>query len=199
MREQTTIIIIGALAGLLPALLATLSKWLDKRSLTARQNRALSLAQQRVEYLDNWVKVQETLCSPEQFDEIKQEVSNELVQINRTLRENLVEEEDEFVTFEERNVLQRLFLLYTPRNVPGWVFHIIFYMFFGILLAMLAFGLGLGIRADSWSTAQLIGEWIVLSPLVVLIFLFRWFAVRSDRAAEEGMEAQHESKTVGGQ
>ena len=199
MREQISIVIIGALVGLFPTLLATLIKWLDKRGLVTKQNRALGLAKQRVEFLDNWIKVQETLCSPEQFDEIKQEVSNELVQINRTLRENLVEEEDEFVTFEERNVLQRLFLLYTPRSVTGWVFHIIFYMFLGILTAILISGLGLGFGPQGWSIAQLIGAWIVFSPLVVLVFLFRWFAVRSDRAAEERMEAQHESKTVGGQ
>jgi len=202
MREQITIVIIGALVGLFPTLLATLIKWLDKRSLTARQNRALGLAQQRVEYLDNWVKVQETLCSPEQFDEIKQEVSNELVQINRTLRENLVEEEDEFVTFEERNVLQRVFLLYTPRSVPGWVFHIIFYVFLGILSVWLISGLEMSWtrgRSIAYVIGSLIGQLGILSPLVVLIFLFRWFAVRSDRAAEERIEAQHESKTVGGQ
>lgn len=199
MREQIIPIIVGALVGLFPTLLATLVKWLDKRGLAARQNRALSLAQQRVAFLDSWTKVQETLCSPEQFDEIKREVSNELVQINQTLCENLVEEEDEFVTFEERNVLQRLFLLYTPRSVTGWVLHILFYMFVGILTAILISGSGLGYGTRGWSIGYLIGEWIALSPLVVLIFLFRWFAVRSDRATEKRMEAQRESKTVGDQ
>ena len=137
MKYEIVIITIGALAGLFPTFLGTLISWFEKRSFTARQDRSLGLAQQRVEYLDNWVKVQETLCSPEQFDEIKQKVSNELVQINRTLSESLVEEEDEFVTFDERNVLQRLFLFYTPRSGTGWVLHIIFYMFLGMLTAML--------------------------------------------------------------
>jgi len=194
MKEQITIVIIGALVGLFPTLLATLIKWLDKRSLTTRQDRALSIAQQRVEYLNAWIKVQETLCSPEQFDEIKQEVSNELVQINRNLRENLVEEEDEFVTFEERNSLQRLFLLYTPRSVTGWVFHIIFYMSLGGLVAILISGFGLGMGTRGWSVGYLIGEWIFLSPFVLLIFLFRWLAVRSDRAADKKMETQLENK-----
>ena len=196
MKEQITIVIIGALVGLFPTLLATFIKWLDKRGLTARQDRALSMAQQRVEYLNAWIKVQETLCSPEQFDEIKQEVSNELVQINRNLRENLVEEEDEFVTFEERNSLQRLFLLYTPRSVSGWVFHIIFYMSLGGLAAILISGFGLGVGTRGWSVGYLIGEWIFLSPLVLLIFLFRWLAVRSDRAADKKMEAQLENKAL---
>ena len=196
MKEQITIVIIGALVGLFPTLLATFIKWLDKRGLTARQDRALSMAQQRVEYLNAWIKVQETLCSPEQFDEIKQEVSKELVQINRNLRENLVEEEDEFVTFEERNSLQRLFLLYTPRSVSGWVFHIIFYMSLGGLAAILISGFGLGVGTRGWSVGYLIGEWIFLSPLVLLIFLFRWLAVRSDRAADKKMEAQLENKAL---
>ena len=196
MKEQITIVIIGALVGLFPTLLATFIKWLDKRGLTARQDRALSIAQQRVEYLNAWIKVQETLCSPEQFDEIKQEVSKELVQINRNLRKNLVEEEDEFVTFEERNSLQRLFLLYTPRSVSGWVFHIIFYMSLGGLAAILISGFGLGVGTRGWSVGYLIGEWIFLSPLVLLIFLFRWLAVRSDRAADKKMEAQLENKAL---
>ena len=201
MSEQITIIVIGALVGLFPTLLATVIKWLEKRDLAAKQNRALDLAKQRVEYLNGWIKVQEAVCSPEQLAEIKQDVSLELVQINRTLREELVEEKDELVTFEERNALQRWFLLYNARSGPGWVFHILFYMFLGIQIIALVsgFGLGyeLGYEEHGWSLSNLIAEWIILSPLVVLIPLMRWFAVRADRAADAKLEAQYEREHEG--
>lgn len=197
MEGQTGIILIGALAGLFPILLTASLSWLEKRSLMAKRDRALDLAQKRVEFLDVWVKVQETLCSAERFEEIKREASNELDQLMENLSERLAEEEEEEpVEVGERNLLERLFLAYLPYNVAGWVMHILFYMFLGMsLLLIWATGLDADTGRFSWS--------VLADPVnIILVFIFfgiptlfiRWLAVRVDRKAEEKIVARAASK-----
>ena len=133
MSQQIVIIVVGALAGLFPVLLTSTLSWVEKRSLAARQNRALDLAKGHVEFLDSWVKTQETLCSAERFKEIKQDTSTELDRLRKNLAESLAETEKDHEE-DEKNLLQRLFLAYWPHNVAGWVFHTLFYMFLSMMV-----------------------------------------------------------------
>ena len=195
MKDQSIlIIIVGALAGLFPILLTASVSWLEKRSLFPKQNRALDLAQKRVEFLDSWVKVQETLSSTERFEEIKQAVSAELDGLSGSLSEELAEEEEE----EEGEIsfLQRLFLAYLPHNVTGWVLHILFYMILGVtLINVYEAGID-GPTTDSWTVLEALFFWDWYAPWLILLFIIRWFAVRADRKAEEKMAALHAGKRV---
>ncbi len=179
MEGQTGIILIGALAGLFPILLTAILSWLEKRSLMAKRDRALNLAHQRVEFLDAWLKVQETLCSAERFEEIKRKAADELDQLMESLSERLAEEEEEKPTeVGKRNLLERLFLAYLPHNVAGWVLHILFYMFLGVLLLTLW-----GTNADVLADPDFILGFFIL--VVIPTLFIRWLAVRVDRKAEE--------------
>src|SRR5215475_1315595 len=77
----------GALAGLLPSILS----WFEKRGLDSKRTQALAVAQQRVEFLNAWVKGQEPLCSPESFAKIKRSVAEEMIEIKAHLNEVLEE------------------------------------------------------------------------------------------------------------
>ncbi len=197
MKDQSIlIIIVGALAGLFPILLTASVSWLEKRSLLAKQDRALDLAQKRVEFLDSWVKVQETLSSTERFEEIKGAVSDELDGLSDSLSKEFAEEEEE--EEGERSFVQRLFLAYMPLNVSGWVLRILFYMFLGVtLIAIPAFEPGIDFDTGQFSFDTLLGDSIVLIVLLIVPLLFiRWLAVRGDRKAEEKMAALRAGKRV---
>ena len=191
-QQQIDFIIIGALAGLFPVLLTSVLSWLEKRSLAAKQNRALDLAKGHTEFLDGWVKVQETLCSAERFEEIKRDTSAELDQLRKSLAESLAEK-DEDVEEGEKNLLQRLFLAYWPHNVAGWVFHTLFYMFLSMLVLLLFVLFFYPPETNQYSPVG--GEIILILFFVLPLIFIRWLAVRTDRKAEEKIAALHENKT----
>ncbi len=193
--QQIVIIIVGALAGLFPVLLTSALSWLEKRSLATKQNRALDLAKKHIEFLDSWVKVQETLCSAERFEEIKQETSDELDQLRKSLSERLAEEEKDDEE-NEKNLLQRLFLAYWPHNVAGWVLHTLFYMFLSMTVLFLITVFGVDPETDQYSLEETLSDLYGLIPFFILpMLVIRWLAVRVDRKAEEKMTTLRQRKT----
>jgi len=194
MTKEIAIIIVGALAGLFPVLLTSILSWFEKRSLATKQNRALDLAKGHTEFLDSWVKVQETLCSAERFEEIKQDTSAELDRLRKSLADSLVEKEKDDEE-DEKSLLQRLFLAYWPHNVAGWVFHTLFYMFLSMLVLYM-FQFGIDPDTDQLSSVKVYDDIysIILFFILPLLFI-HWLARRTDRKAEEKMAALRESKT----
>ena len=165
----------------------------------AKRDGALDLAQKRVEFLDTWVKVQESLSSTARFEEIKREASDELDQLMESLSETLAEEEEEEPTkVGERSLLERLLLIYLPHNLTGWALHILFYMFLGMtLLAIPALAPGFDPDIGQYTIDQLLADSIVIIVVLILPTLFiRWLAVRADRKAEEKIVALAAGKRV---
>jgi hypothetical protein len=193
LNNQIIIIIVGALAGLFPVLLTSVLSWLEKRSLATKQNRALDLAKGHIEFLDSWVKVQETLCSSDRFEKIKRETSEELDQLRKSLSERLAEEEKD-IEEDEKNSLQRLFLAYWPHNVAGGVLHTLFYMFLGMTV-LTVLGIGYDPATNQYSVELVWSDIFFITLFFILPLLFiRWLAVRTDRKAEEKMAALRKSK-----
>lgn len=195
---QLIFIIVGAIAGLFPVFLTSALSWLEKRSLATKQNRALDLAKRHIEFLDSWVKVQETISSSEHFEEIKLEASEDLDQLRKSLSERMVEEEED-IEDDEKNLLQRLFLAYWPHNAAGWVWHTLFYMFLGMNV-LWVFGIGIDPDTGQYSRDVFWEDinttlFLIVPLLFVPLLLIRWLAVKTDRKAEEKMAALRESKT----
>jgi len=194
--SQMIIIIVGAFAGLFPALLTWATSWFEKRSLAAKQNRALDMARRQIEFIDDWVKVQEGLTTTERFEAIKKEASQELDNLQKSLSEQLTEErEKKEEEVEEKNLLQRLFLAYWPSSVAGWVWHTLFYMFLSITVLILLTAFGIDPETNQFSIETLQEDIIMVLVLLVLPMLFiRWLAIRTDRKEEEKRDALNESK-----
>lgn len=194
LSNQMIIIIVGALAGLFPAILTWVLSWLEKRTLATKQNRALDLAKRHIEFLESWVKVQETLCSPERFEAIKQEASKELDELRKSLSERLAADYDD-IEEDEKNLLQRIFLAYWPHNVAGWVFHTLFYMFLSMTVLFLFTSYGIDPETNQFSAETVVADTFLAFLFLVLPLLFiRWLAVRTDRKAEEKRTTLRERK-----
>lgn len=185
MQEQSLVVLVGALIGLIPTLLTLFFSWVEKRTLVEKQNRVLSLAKQRVEFLTAWAKAQESLCTPERYQELQARLSHDLDQILDNARQVMVDQVELHTTKRtQRNFLQRWFLLYPPRSVAGWVWHTIFYMLAGIFLIL---WLDVLLFPDKYFGARgIIGGLLICTlPIGLLALLFRLLAMRQDRKTED--------------
>lgn len=180
-------LLIGGVVGLFPILLNAILSWSDKRSRASRQHKALELAKSRIDFIEKWVKVQQDLNSSERFEEIKQETSNELSQIKVDLYEVLVDEEED-IEANERNLFQRIFLLYRPQNFYGWVTHIVFYaaLFYTVTI-IIDYQPGYLDNIFSWDQffPDLIFVFIISIPTIIV----RAIARRIERKATEKSKA----------
>jgi hypothetical protein len=187
--REITAIIITALVGLFPILLTTILSRLEKRGLSAKQDRAIDLARKRVEFLEAWVKAQTALSSTELSEKIKGDVSTELDQLIENLSARLAEEEKRAGEEDERNILQVSFLAYRPGNFAGWVLRGLFYLFLiGTLFAFLVIIPDVGLDPDTgvFSWEQLVIDLFLIGAIFVLPLIFiRWLAVTTDRSAAE--------------
>ncbi|HEX8992820.1 MAG TPA: hypothetical protein VF784_14165 [Anaerolineales bacterium] len=188
MPEQFVPVLGGAIAGLLPTILTAIVSWLNNRSLQSRRTQALAIAQQRIAFLDDWIKAQEGLCTPDRLDQIKGAVSDELNDLRLQLADVLEDHRrppEQIIA--ERTFLQKALLVYTPRTGAAWVFHTLFYMSLATG-AVLGFLTALGSSTtDAQSVYVTIGCFVV--PTLILAFIFRQVAIEVERRAVQADKA----------
>jgi hypothetical protein len=192
MQAQIIPIVGAAIAGLLPIVLTAVISWLDKRSILARRSQALSLAQQRIEFLSAWIKAQESLCSIERFEEVKRAVSDELMQLREHLNDILDDEHNQSrETVGDKQFLQKLFLIYIPRNVAGWVFHTLFYMSLSVTVIVVLLTL-------TSTERNVIGTVVACAdiPSVVAVLAFHYLATMADRKADQELATRLAKETA---
>ncbi|MBN1661494.1 MAG: hypothetical protein JXA93_24085 [Anaerolineae bacterium] len=194
-NQQIMAIVVGAIAGLLPIVLTTLISWMDRRTRLSKQTQALNLAQKRVEFLSGWLKAQELLCSPQEWEQLKRSASEELVALRQHLTDILEEEQRRPIEVaEERSPVQKLFLLYRPRTASGWILHTLFYMFASITTLYVIYMLW-PMEGWSWTFDAFVESAIVTLVGVTIALFFRRLAVAADRRAEQQLALWLAAKT----
>ncbi len=182
MPAQFIPVIGGAIAGLLPTILTAVVSWLNARSLQGRRTEALAIAQQRIAFLDEWIKAQEGLSTPDRLDQMKSSVSDELSELRSQLADVLEDQRrppEQLIA--ERTFVQKALLIYAPRTATAWVLHTLFYMSLGTA-SILALIIALGASGtDAQGIYYTIGCFIV--PALILAFIFRQVAVQAERKA----------------
>lgn len=179
MPSEITIALIGALAGLLPAGLTAVFTWLDKRGREARQDRVLQLAHKRVEFLQTWLEVQQSVCDGAQLAQIKASVFGELNDLRGLLPSAIAD--DEPADMGERNFVQRLLLIYRPQSVLASVLHTLFYMLIGIIVFVYYATITAPASQDVALGARLAGATILIVPVIIAMAIIRWIARSTDR------------------
>ncbi len=171
-------------------MLTGLLSWVEKRGFEARQDRCIRLAQKRVLYLRSWWNVQSAVCAPEELASRRQAVSAELDQIGAELQKVLAESAGGAARRGERDLLQRLLLLYAPRTAVAWVWHTLFY----VLLGMTAFLLyvALTVTESNWE-----GFGCLATPLLAVAVIAHILARRADRLALVELTADMGSPAAG--
>lgn len=188
MPQQFIPVIGAAVAGLLPTIMTAVVSWLNNRSLQSRRTEALAVAQQRIAFLNDYIKAQEGLCTPDRLDQLKSSVSDELSDLRMQLADVLEEHRrPPEQVIAERTFLQKALLIYAPRSGAAWALHTLFYMFLAVG-AILGFITAVGAGTmDAQTLYATIGCFVV--PAFILAFIFRQVAVEVERRALQAEKA----------
>jgi hypothetical protein len=175
-------VIAGALTGLAPVILNQLNM-LGKKY---KKDNSLSLVSRKVDFVSNWIKAQEALCTPEAFLGVKARAIQELEHIQLEYAEVFSDKHD-IKSYEKRTLFQRLFLLYWPHGVVSLVWQVLFFGVVGmLLLAFYGWGLDPNDRSD-FNLDQLFRTIITgtnwLGVIIFLAFggLFRYLSVITEK------------------
>ena len=186
--DQKTLIaaLVAALLGLLPTILQALINWLEKRSLVQRKEETLAFAEHQVAFLSAWMQTRQQSDSGQKLDEIKNEVASELDGIKAHVNAVMdIPHNRPIVNTNDRNFLQRLFLLYPPHTADGWVHRGMFFLCLGGILFIFL----LGALPDPTSAPMTASDWfgygVIALPFLLLAALFHALAIHSDRRGEK--------------
>lgn len=192
--DKLIIPLASSMVGLIPVLINLLVNTLDKRSHVAKRNAALMYLNQRVGFLTSWFQLQKEVSGQEQLAKIKSMMTNELTDVYEEFAEALLEVEQEsqerrelLTRVKSTNAFRRFFLLYTPYNTSGWLYHTLYYMSILPLLMILGYEVSRYLQTGLWFQNIPQESLYVGVILIVLVVLFRIFGRRAARSVEERM------------
>jgi len=198
--DKLIIPLASSMVGLIPVLINITVGFLDKKSQMARRNNELSYVNQRLSFLTNWYQLQKEVTKPEQMSGIKDMVSQELKDVYEDLADALVESDkllqqrhELLARYRNMNGFRKFFLLYTPYNLSGWLYHTLFYM---TLTPWLMF---LGYEVYEYAQTRVLFDnepnLYVGIALTALVILFRMFGRGAAKSMEQRL-ATLERKTI---
>lgn len=155
------------LIGLLGTTAGSFIAWLEKRSIKAKYQDEINLAERRIAFLSAWFNAQVPVCSPQRLDEIKLDTSKELDSLRSRLAQFILESE-QHQSLSKGKSYQKTFLLFTPHNVGGWVSLVLFYL----LLIFLLMFISVTPESDDWQSWS---GWLSDSLLGIVIFAIPLF------------------------
>lgn len=198
--DKLVIPLASSMVGLIPVLINITVGFLDKKSQMARRNNELNYVNQRVTFLMSWYQLQKEVGKPDQMSGIKDMVSQELKDVYEDLADALVESDRLLQQRHElleryRNMggFRKFFLLYTPYNVGGWLYHTLFYMTLTPWLVLLGYEIYQYTQTQVWFENEL--YLYACIGLTVLVTLFRMFGRGAAKSTEQRL-ATLERKTI---
>jgi len=190
----------SSMVGLIPVLINLTASFFDKKSLIARRSNELNYVNQRVAFLTSWYNLQKEISKPEHLQAIKDMVSVELKDVYDDLTDALIDadklsqqRQELIMRYKKTNSFRRFFLLYTPYNFGGWLYHTLFYM---TLIPWVTF---LGYEVYQYfQTGALFENQLYLYAgisLTVLVILFRILGRGAAKSTEQRL-ATLDRKTI---
>ena len=148
-----------------------------------------------------WVRLHKEVSTPEQMKNVNAMIVNELHDAYEEFASALLEVEKESMRRQEllkrvksMNFAKRLFLLYTPYNVRGWLYHTLFYMCIMPLIAGFGYVIYHYFQTRVW-LENIPQEYLYVGiGLAVLAIIFHWLGRAAAKDMEERM-ATLERKT----
>lgn len=174
--QEIWVILVGGVAGLFPIILTAAISWSERRSMISKRNTALNLAHKRVDFLASWIKTQELVSNPDNLQEIKVSVSDELSCIRKNLEiilgeENKREQERIESSIDNLTWTQKTFLLYSPTNLAGWISRTLFTVSVGITLAFVIVAI-FAATSPTATKGAVAGLFVCFTPFIFFNLLF---------------------------
>ena len=168
---------------LITAVLGATGFWIQDlfRKRDARNNRGAARAEatETVNFIEKWLQTQQLVCPANEFEVIKQTARQQLDQVYATLT-HLHAAKSEVI---ERPLWKRVFLMYAPHGIGGWMTHALFYglAFLILLWSTLVPGVIIELhKDDSWASA-IGGVTFFYLILLGLLLVIRAAAIAIDR------------------
>lgn len=165
------------LAAFLPLIVA----WFSKKGKEAVRKNVMEEAQRKIDFLNNYFEVQKKLKPEGEIDELKVQLSGELVEVKNKI--SLLDKKEEQTGYQKLGVIQKLFLTFIPASAIGWLWSILFYI---DLFFVFFFFLGSWLdEMGNFSTEVLLKNMqdtdsiLGLGFFVLILLLFRWLALVS--------------------
>jgi hypothetical protein len=178
--------LLASLLGLIPLIATALLNWLDKRSRLARKEEEIDFAQRRISFLSNWLQAREQTEVGEESAMIKKNIAEELDGIKKSLDPILLQPHIQpIVKTSERHFFLRLFLLYPPHKMEGWVYRGLFFM----CLSGIVFFAFIALYPDPAYplSSKLLGSVCLAVPFLLMAVVFHFLATGSDRKEEAAL------------
>jgi hypothetical protein len=177
----------SSMVGLIPVLINITVNMLDKRGHIARRNHELNYVNQRLTFLMGWYQLQKEVSNSEQLSAIRDMVARDLNEVYEDLTDALVESErlsqerQELIQrFKNTNAFRRFFLLYTPYNIGGWLYHTLYYMCLIPWLTLWGYEIYRFVQMKNWFEDPLyLYAGIGLTVLIILLRMFGRGAAKS--------------------
>lgn len=194
--------IASSMVGLIPFLINLTVNYFDKKSHKAQRDADLQYVNQRVNFLNGWFNLHKEVSDTEKMNRVREIMSDELRDVYEEFAHALLEVDKEskkrhdlMVRVKNTNFVKRLFLLYTPYNVRGWLYHTFFYM------CAMPLAAGFGIEIYNYFQTKV---WFADVPqeilfagigLAVLAIVFHWLGRAAARDMEERMTSLERKTT----
>jgi hypothetical protein len=182
--------IASSMVGLIPVLINITVNYLDKRSNIAKRNNDLNYVNQRLTFLMGWYQLQKEVSKPEQLEKVKDLVARDLTDVYEDLADALVESDklsqerhELLMRYKNMNGFRRFFLLYTPYNVAGWLYHTLYYMSLIPWLLLVGYEIYQYILTKAWFKDQT--YLYAAIGLTILVIFFRLFGRGAAKSAEQ--------------
>jgi hypothetical protein len=192
MSDTILVATIGALSGLLPAFITVVFQWFEQKSNFTKHKRTIELAQKRVNFLNKWARTKKLICTEQEFVAVKKIISEDLEVVFSGIHDAIIDV-DVKIKRHERSLIQKIFLIYRPRNTYAWVVHTLFYMSLGLISLSLLDSVLMrqGLQGIMPTTGQYdlwyhVGQ--VLATFLLLLLpwaLFWWIARKIDNKRVE--------------
>ena len=158
--------IIVALIGCIPGLLIPVLTEIQERSKQKKLLNKLEFVNKRIEVIEKLLKIYKEYPNKENSSE--KQTKSLYKQLSIASGEIISLSTIDDISSKKLSNFEKLFLLYTPKSIGGWWFHIPFYMILGML-----FFLWVVVLISSFNTNLIIpyGTYLIVT-LIALIILF---------------------------
>jgi hypothetical protein len=180
----------SSMVGLIPVLINITVNTLDKRSSLAKRTNELNYVNQRLTFLMGWYQLQKEVNKPEQISAIQGMVARDLDDVYKHLTFSMAEadvlsqEQEELLTrFQKMNAFRRFFLLYTPYNAGGWLYHTLYYMCLIPWLTLLGYEIYQYMQTKVWFANEM--YLYAAIGLTLLVIIFRMFGRGAAKSKEQ--------------
>ena len=181
---MTDSLLLTILGSFLPIIITTLIAWLGNLGLSSKRGRIVTLAKQRVDFLNAYLSAQNVVMGgSEELTQIRQSAARELSAIKKSLEEDLRKIDKD--SPQSGNFLQRFFLLYKMHTPSAAFLRVLFYLtlLVSFLWSMLFTSIIRGFIAEgSYSLfVNLLVLLLFITPAVLIVLFVHWLAVKADR------------------